>query len=425
MITTEPFVLTDDTTGPMPRIKAFQAIRPPARLASQVASVPYDIVNRAEAAALAEGNPHSFLHVIRPDIDLPPDTNPYDDSIYGTAAANLAKLMESGALAKEPEEKLFLYRQTMDGQSQVGLVCCSHVDDYENNRILKHEKTRKAKEDDRTRHIIELNAHAGPVFLTYRDVQLVNELVETEISNPPEVDFIAPDGVQHSVWSVQNVDSFVAAIGDVPCTYVADGHHRAASAWRAAQQRKEQNEHHTGSEEYNWFLTVLFPASQLKILAYNRVVKDLNGLDVRQLLERLRERHDVEATTDTNPASPGSCCLFVGSDWYRVRVPSDQIDTSDPVGSLDVALLEDRILRPILGIQDVRTDPRIDFVGGIRGTRELERLVDSGNWACAFSMYPTSIEQLLAVADAGAIMPPKSTWFEPKLRSGLFVHMLD
>lgn len=409
----------------MPRIKAFKAIRPPAELAESVASVPYDVVNRSEAAALAEGNPNSFLHVIRPDIDLPTDVGAYDDAVYDTAAANLKKLIDNGALVRDEDECVFLYRQIMNGQPQVGLVCCSHVEDYENNLILKHEKTRPAKEDDRTRHVMTLNAHAGPVFLTYRDVAAVNTIVNETVDSDPLYDFTAPDGVQHTVWRVPSADAIVAAMTDVPHFYVADGHHRAASAWRAGSSRKADNPSHTGNEEYNWFLTVLFPASQLKILAYNRVVRDLNGLSPAEFVDKLAEVGTVTTTSNPVPDSAGSFCVYVDGQWHHVAVSADKIDSSDPINSLDVALLENHVLTPVLGITDVRTDARIDFVGGIRGTRELEKLVGSGEWACAISMYPTSIEQLMAVSDAGEVMPPKSTWFEPKLRSGLFVHELD
>lgn len=409
----------------MPRIKAFQAIRPPAELAESVASVPYDVVNREEAAALAEGNPHSFLHVIRPDIDLAANVGAYEDVVYETAGANLKRLMGGGALVRDDSDSVFLYRQIMNGQPQIGLVCCSHVDDYENNLILKHEKTRPAKEDDRTRHVTTLNAHAGPVFLTYRDVPAVNDMVAAAVSAAPLYDFTAPDGVQHTVWKVDATEEIVAAVSEVSHFYVADGHHRAASAWRAAAHRKADNPGHTGDEEYNWFLTVLFPASQLKILAYNRVVKDLHGLDAAGLLAALAKTCEVSTTSNPVPEKPGSFCLFVDGQWHLVSVREDNIDAKDPINSLDVALLENLVLNPILGITDVRTDARIDFVGGIRGTDELEKLVNSGDWACAFSMYPTSIEQLMAVSDAGEVMPPKSTWFEPKLRSGLFVHQLD
>ena len=286
----------------MPKIKPFRAIRPPQDLAEQVASVPYDVVNRAEARQLAESNNNSFLHVIRPDIDLPDETDPYDDSIYATAAKNLGKLLDCGALVRDTNERLFLYRQVMDGKSQVGVVCCSHVDDYENNRILKHEKTRPAKEDDRTRHVLELNAHAGPVFLTYRNNPSIDEMVDAIVSKPSEVDFTAPDGVQHSVWSIAETATLVAFLSEVPFFYVADGHHRAASAWRAAKSHREKNANHTGEEEYNWFLTVLFPANQLNILAYNRVVADLHGHGALDFLDRLKESHEVQATNDPFPS---------------------------------------------------------------------------------------------------------------------------
>lgn len=410
----------------MPRIKAFKALRPPAELAEQVASVPYDVVNRAEAAAMADGNPHSFLHVIRPDIDLPEEIKAYDDAVYRTAAANLGLLISNGALVRDEDDCVFLYRQTMDGKSQVGLVCCSHVDDYQNNLILKHEKTRPAKEDDRTRHVTTLNAHSGPVFLTYRDTDAVNALAEVATGEAPLYDFTASDGVQHTVWRVDTPAELVAAMTDVPFFYVADGHHRAASAWRAAEKRKQDNPDHTADEEYNWFLTVLFPSSQLRILSYNRIVRDLNGHSVPDFMGELSKVGNVTAvgSEEAVPATAGSFCVYVNGQWHRVQIAESSIDASDPIRSLDVALLEDRVLQPILGIEDVRTDARIDFVGGIRGTGQLETLVDSGDWSCAFSMYPTSIDQLMAVSDAGEVMPPKSTWFEPKLRSGLFVHEL-
>jgi uncharacterized protein (DUF1015 family) len=408
----------------MPRVKAFHALRPPVELAEQVASVPYDVVNRSEAAELARGNPHSFLHVVRPDIDLPAETAAYDEVVYATAKLNLERLIAEGTLQSDDAECIFLYRQIMNGQSQVGLVCCSHVDDYENNLILKHEKTRPAKEDDRTRHLLTLNAHTGPVFLTYRDSPDVSALVEVAVKDDPLYDFTAPDGIQHTVWRISQPAAYIEALSASPYFYVADGHHRAASAWRAATERKNQNRNHTGNEEYNWFLTVLFPASELRILAYNRIVRDLNGHSAAEIRESLAAIGELSPTSDAVPSAAGSFCIYLNGQWYTFTIPADSIDSSDPIASLDVALLEDRVLRPILGIQDVRTDPRIDFVGGIRGTGELKRLVDSGEWACAFSMYPTSIEQLMSVADAGQVMPPKSTWFEPKLRSGLFVHEL-
>ncbi|TWU02684.1 DUF1015 domain-containing protein [Stieleria varia] len=409
----------------MPRIKPFRALRPTPELAAAVASVPYDVVNREEAAALAEGNANSFLHVVRPDIDLPADTNPYADEIYAKAAENLQSFIADNVLQQDDSESVFLYRQIMNGKSQVGVVCCCHVDDYENNLILKHEFTRPAKEDDRTRHVMTLNANAGPVFLTYRDDEKLNAVVDSAITADPIYDFTAVDGVQHTVWKIDACDQYVNALTAVPAFYVADGHHRAASAWRAGKARREANPNHTGDEEYNWFLTVLFPANQLNILAYNRIIKDLNGQTPDQIRQRLSEVGTLEKTDHPVPPSAGSFCIYLDGAWSLLTVPADSIDQTDAINCLDVAILEQRVIRPIFGIDDVRTDPRIDFVGGIRGNKELEKHVDSGNWAFAVSMYPTSIAQLMAVSDAGEVMPPKSTWFEPKLRSGLLVHLLD
>lgn len=409
----------------MPRVKAFRAVRPHDHNAAKVASVPYDVVNREEAVELAAGNDQSFLHVVRPDIDLPSGTDPYSDEIYAKAAENLQRFLSENVLQQDNEESVFLYRQIMDGTSQVGVVCCCHVDDYENNLILKHEFTRPAKEDDRTRHVTTLNAHAGPVFLTYRDDDIVNELVTLAVKQDPVYDFTSPDGVQHTVWQVSEAAPYITAISNVPAFYVADGHHRAASAWRAGKARREANPSHTGEEEYNWFLTVLFPSSQLNILAYNRVIKDLNGKSPEDIRAALAEVGTLEPTDNPVPESAGSFCVYLDGAWYLLTVPADSIDHSDPINSLDVAILEQRVIKPIFGIDDVRTDPRIDFVGGIRGTDELEKRVGSGECAFAVSMYPTSINQLMAVSDAGEVMPPKSTWFEPKLRSGLLTHLLD
>ena len=409
----------------MPRIQPFKAIRPARAHAEAVASVPYDVVNRAEAAALADGNPNSFLHVIRPDIDVPAGTNPYAEEVYAAGRANLDRLLTEGVLQQDSDSCLYAYRQIMNGVPQTGLVCCCHIDDYADDLIRKHEKTRPAKEDDRTRHVTTLNAHAGPVFLSYRNDETVDALVNTAAQTQPLYDFVAEDGVQHTVWRITETGPYIAAMSSVPLFYVADGHHRSASAWRAGTERREANPRHTGSEEYNWFLSVLFPANQLNILAYNRIIQDLNGLSADDLRNKLSEVGLLEKTDTPVPAAAGSFCVYVDGSWYRLTVPTESSHKSDAVGSLDVAILEDRILRPILGIDDVRTDKRIDFVGGIRGTEELERLVDSGEWACAVSMYPTSMEQLMAVSDANQIMPPKSTWFEPKLRSGLLVHSLD
>jgi len=407
------------------RFKAFRALRPRPELAARVAAVPYDVVSRTEAAALADGNPDSFLHVGRADIDLPADTDPYDPRVYAAAKAALDRLVVAGALVRDAEPGLFLYRQVMDGRAQTGVVGCVHVDDYERDVIRKHEKTRKDKEDDRTRHVLTLHAHAEPVFLTYRPRAELDRIAAAATAKPPLYDFTAPDGVRHTVWRVPNARPWLDTFAAVPVAYVADGHHRSASAWRAGRERRAANPGHTGDEEYNWFPAVLFPSSELRILPYNRLVKDLNGLSPAGFRARLGEVGRVEPTTEPAPPAPGSFCLFFDGRWERLTIDPASIDRRDPVRSLDVSLLQDRVLGPILGITDPRTDKRVDFVGGVRGPAELERRVRSGEMALAVSMYPTTIEQLLVVADAGEIMPPKSTWFEPKLRSGLFVHELD
>jgi uncharacterized protein (DUF1015 family) len=407
------------------RLHPFRALRPPPELAARVAAVPYDVVSREEAAALAEANPHSFLHVGRSDIDLPPDTDPYDPRIYAAARAALDRFVARGTLVRDREPNLFLYRQEMDGRSQTGIVGCVHVDDYEHDVIRKHEKTRKDKEDDRTRHVLTLNAHAEPVFLTYRPVAELDELARTAAGAPPLYDFTAPDGVRHTVWRVVDPDAWVRAFCTVPVAYVADGHHRSASAWHAGRERRAANPQHRGDEEYNWFLAVLFPSNQLRILPYNRLVKDLNGLTPAAFAEQLRSLGRLERTAEPSPSAPASFGLYFDGAWQRLTLDERFIDRADPIGSLDVSLLQDRVLGPILGIGDPRTDKRIDFAGGIRGPGELERRVRSGEMALGVAMYPTTLEQLIAVSDAGAVMPPKSTWFEPKLRSGLFVHELD
>lgn len=410
----------------MPRIKAFQALRPIPELAPQVASVPYDVVNREEAAALAHGNPLSFLHVVRPDIDFPPGKNPHDADVYDKASTNFQKLIGDEVLRQDQEASIFAYRQIMNGHAQTGVVCCCHIDDYENNLILKHEKTRKTKEDDRTHHVLALKANAGPVFLTYRGTEDIDLLVEAATKNAPLYDFVAADGVQHTVWKIEHSQSLVDALSSISVFYIADGHHRAASAWRAGNElRRSAAGGSAEDHECNWFLTVLFPSSQLRILSYNRILKDLNGLPVSEVLEKLDEIGELEQTSNPVPDAPGSFCFFIDHHWWKLTVPPDPLFVKDPIRSLDVSILEHKVLHPIFGIEDVRTDSRIDFVGGIRGTSELEKLCLSGEWAVAISMYPTTLDQLMAVSDAGEIMPPKSTWFEPKLRSGLLVHLLE
>lgn len=409
---------------PMLRIRAFNAIHPQPNRASQVACVPYDVINTAEARQLAQGLPHSFLHVIRSEIDLPATTDPYDQAVYSKAKANLEQFLRSGVLVRDPHPRLFIYRQVMNHKAQLGVVCCCHVDDYVNDVIKKHEKTRQDKEDDRTRHILTLNAHAEPVFLTYRDRRQIDNLVQNDTNDRPLFHFVARDGVTHTVWPVHEAGPYLDAFAEVPCAYIADGHHRSASAARAGMERRNANPKHRGDEEYNWFLAVLFPASHLQILPYNRTVKDLQGLSPADFLERLQTVGGV-SPADGSPDRAGVVCLYANQRWHRLEFDEQTIDRSDPIGSLDVSLLQERVLGPILGVGDPRTDKRIDFVGGIRGPAELERRVNSGEAAVAFSMFPTTIEQLMAVSDAGQIMPPKSTWFEPKLRSGLLIHSLD
>jgi uncharacterized protein (DUF1015 family) len=406
------------------RLSPFAAVRPAPELAERVAAVPYDVVNRAEAAALAEGNPYSFLHVGRSDIDLPADVDPHDSRIYAQARSALDRFQAEGTLIREQAPSLYLYRQIMDGRAQTGVVGCVHIDDYEHDVIRKHEKTRQDKEDDRTRHVLTLQANAEPVFLTYRGRRDIAALSAPILETAPLYDFTAPDGVRHTVWRIPEPAPFLDAFRAVPCAYVADGHHRSASAWRAGRELRNAPAQQRGDGEYNWFLAVLFPAEELRILPYNRVVRDLHGLGPGSVLARLARVGHVTVTDNPVPERPGVVCFFLANEWYRLELDEATIDRSDPIASLDVSLLQDRILGPVLGIGDPRTDKRIDFVGGIRGTEELERRVRSGEMAIAFSLYPTTLEQLMAVSDAGKIMPPKSTWFEPKLRSGLFVHTL-
>jgi uncharacterized protein (DUF1015 family) len=401
------------------RIHPFQGLVPKPELAADVACVPYDVVNAAEAAALAAGKPHSLLHVDRAEIDLPPETDHYSDAVYAKARENLLGLQRAGVLVRESEPCLYVYQQQMGSHVQRGLVAGCHVDDYDAGLIKKHEKTRKDKEDDRTRLIDTISADTGPVFLTYRDDAAVTALVNAKTKEKPLHDFTAPDGIRHTVWRIAGGAEWVKAFGAVPVTYIADGHHRAASAARVARLRRERNAKHTGAEDYNWFLCVLFPASELKILPYNRIVADLNGLSPADFLARVKATFGLEENASATPSAVGRLSMYLGGKWYGLRCPVDP--KADPVGRLDVSVLQDKLLAPLLGIDDPRTSKRIDFVGGIRGTGELVKRVDAEG-GVAFSMFPVTLAQLMDIADAGQIMPPKSTWFEPKLRSGLFIH---
>ena len=409
----------------MLRIKPFAALRPLPNIAAQVSSVPYDIVTTAEARQLAADNPRSFLRVLRPEIDLPVEMDPHDPAVYAAAKQNFQRLLSNGDLVREDEPKLYLYRQVINDHYQIGLVCCCHLDDYNNDIIKKHEKTRPDKEDDRTRHMLAINAQPGPVLMTYRDQPKIDKLVAQDVNNRPLFHFVAPDGVTHTVWTVDDAQPYCDVFAEVEAAYIADGHHRSASAARAAAQRRAANPNHTGHEEYNWFLTVLFPASQLTILPYNRVVTDLAGQSVQQVLKRLAEVGNLSDTQESQPDRSGVFGIYLDGSWRQLTLDEATIDRSDPIQSLDVALLQDRVLEPIFSIGDPRSDQRLDFIGGLNSSQKLVSRVHSGDAAAAFSLFPTTIQQLLSVADAGLVMPPKSTWFEPKLRSGLFIHMLD
>lgn len=406
------------------RLRSFQGLVPAPEHAAAVAAVPYDVVSTEEAYRLGENNPFNLLHVDRAEIDFPADTNPYAPEVYVKAREVFEKLQNERVLVRESALSLYLYRQTMGGHVQTGIVGVCHTDDYENDVIKKHEKTRQDKEDDRTRLVDTLSANTGPIFLTYRGVPVIDKLVnDFRLENDPGHDFTADDGIRHQVWRLPagpSADVEQLFAHHVPEAYVADGHHRAASAYRVSRQRRVSNPEHNGTEDYNWFLCVLFPADELNILPYNRVVKDLNGLDAAAFLESVSQVFRVTLTNDKTPSAPGAACMYLDGKWHKLEWKTDPLAT--PIEQLDVSVLQDRLLAPLLEINDPRSSSRIDFVGGIRGAEELEKLVDCGSNAVAFSLYPVTVEQLMAIADARQIMPPKSTWFEPKLRSGLFIH---
>lgn len=406
-------------------IRPFNALRPEAQRAAQVAAVPYDVVNTEEARALVSGNPWSFLHVSRPEIDLPEGTPIYSDQVYAKALANFEKLTRECPLESEETSSLYLYRLIMGDHKQIGVVACCSVDEYDRDVIRKHERTRRDKEDDRTRHIMVLRAQTGPVFLSYRAQPRIDSLVADALKgNPSLYDFVANDDIRHTIWRVPTYDPLVEAFREVPYLYIADGHHRAASASRARAELRDSGFAFTGNEEYNFFQCVLFPDKQLQILPYNRIVRDLNGLSRDEFLTKVRHRFAVKDSAAPSPAERGQWSMYLDGRWYGLALPDDATRPAGVVDSLDVSILQDRLLDPILGIKDVRTDKRIDFVGGIRGPEELERLVNDGKAAVAFSLHPTTMDDLLRVSDAGEIMPPKSTWFEPKLRDGLLSHQI-
>ena len=405
------------------KIRPFAALRPAdPDLAARIASLPYDVVDTEEARALAAGNPLSFLHVVRSEIDLPPETDPHSAPVYEKAREALGALVASGRLVREDAPALYLYRQTMGGAAQTAVVACCGVDDYASGTILRHEKTRQDKEDDRTCHILATRAHTGQVFLCYEDVAAIDRLVEAETAAAPLFDFTAEDGIGHTVWKVRDPAPLLRAFEAVPRAFIADGHHRSAASFRAGMELRRSAA--APDPESDWFMACLFPASQLRILPYNRCVRDLNGLTPEGFLQAALARgFSAAAIPAPDVALPDhSCAVRLPSGWFRLTWPITDAQAADPVARLDVARLQEDLLAPVLGIGDPRTDPRIFFVGGIRGTAELERAVDAGKAAVAFAMQPTTIGQMMAVAAAGATMPPKSTWFEPKLRSGLLVH---
>jgi len=405
-------------------IRPFRALRPPAERAQAVASVPYDVVNTEEARILAEGNPLSFLHVSRPEIDLPEGTDIHSDAVYRKAVDNFEQLTATCPLEKEAEPSLYLYRLIMGQHEQIGVVAVCSIDEYDNDAIRKHERTRRDKEDDRTRHMLMLRAQTGPVFLTYRTRPEIDEQVAAAITAQPLFDITAEDGVRHTIWKLTDTEALVNSFASVPLLYIADGHHRAASASRARSELREQSFTHTGKEDYNYFLTVIFPDSQVQILAYNRVVRDLNGLSKEQFLDAVKQQFTITENASAEPSERGHWSMYIDGQWYELTLSPTATLPSGTVAMLDVSVLQDRLLDPVLGIKDVRTDKRIDFVGGLRGTKELERLVNEGKAAVAFSLYPTTVAELLMVSDANEIMPPKSTWFEPKLRDGLLIHAI-
>ena len=412
----------------MATIRPLRALRPADALASRVASLPYDVMNTEEAREMASGNPYSFLHVSRAEIDLPIGTDVHAPVVYQKAAENFQAFIANGTLKQDDKPCLYAYAQTMEGRRQIGLVACSSVEDYFNDVIKKHEFTRPEKERDRIEHMEAVKAHVGPIFLTYAPNETVRAVVERVIATVPVNDFTAADDIRHTLWIIDqaaDVDTICTAFQkEIPYTYIADGHHRTASAAKVGKKLQSQNPSHTGSEEYNFFLSVLFPADELAIMDYNRVVKDLNGLTKEGLLSKLSEKFTV-APIDADLAKPAQLhdfAMYLDGAWYRLTALKNSY-TNDPIGILDVSILQDHVLAPLLGITDPRTDTRIDFVGGIRGLKQLARRVDSGEMAVAFAFYPVSLQQLMDIADSGNVMPPKSTWFEPKLRDGLVSHM--
>jgi uncharacterized protein (DUF1015 family) len=404
----------------MATLKPFAALRPKPELVARICELPYDVMSSEEARQMANGNPLSFLHVSKPEIDLPPGTDLYSDAVYAKGKENFTRLIAQGALQHDSQPCFYLYRQIMGGHTQVGLVAAASCEEYLKDIIKKHEFTRPDKEDDRVRHIETLSSQTGPVFLTYRAVAALDEFIAKKIAEKPDVDFTGKDNVRHTSWTVADAEGikFIAEqFAKIPFLYIADGHHRSAAAGRVYQTRK-------GTGHSGQFLTVIFPHNQMQILPYNRVLKDLNGLTAAQLLQTLDAIFVIKPNGAAKPTRKHELGLFLGGQWHTLTFRPQFAATNDPIEKLDVTLLQKFVLDPIFGITDPRTSKQINFVGGIRGTAELEKLVSSGEYACAFSMFPTSIEDLMTIADAGGIMPPKSTWFEPKLRDAMFCHII-
>lgn len=411
-------------------IKPFKGLRPKKELAEQVASPPYDVLNSEEARKMAKNNPYTFLHINKPEIDLPPETDHYDEDVYLQGHANLKKFIHDGILVQDELPAFYVYRQIMGEHSQIGLVAGASVEEYNNDLIKKHELTRADKEEDRVKHVDYLNAQTGPVFLTYKAVPEIDALINAIVARTPENDFTADDGIRHTLWVVSQsgeIKNLQNAFAGLEHLYVADGHHRSAAASRVQAMRRANNPNHTGEEEYNYFLSVIFPDNQMYIMDYNRVVSDLNGMTSAEFLKKVSQNFEISdpQITISKPSQKHHFVMYMGNNWYRLKAKEGSFPENDPVRQLDVSILMENILSPLLGIGDPRKDKRIDFVGGIRGLEELKRRVDSGEMAVAFGLFPTSIRDLMAIADAGKTMPPKSTWFEPKLRSGLVVHLLD
>ncbi len=414
----------------MAKVKPFKGLRPPREMVTEVASRPYDVLNSDEARAESEGNEKSLYHIIKPEIDFEPGTDEHDPKVYGKALANFEAFQRNGWLVQDNEEHYYIYAQTMNGRTQYGFVIAANVDDYMQNRIKKHELTRRDKEEDRMKHVRVNNANIEPVFFAFPDNTELEAIIKSVVSGAPEYDFIAPDGFGHHFWVIdarKTIDRITELFAEIPYLYIADGHHRTAAAALVGNEKAKQNPAHTGNEEYNYFLAVAFPASHLNIIDYNRVVRDLNGLSEEEFLNALNKDFVVEdkGVDEYRPGRLHEFSMYLGGHWYSLVPRDGRYDDSDPIGQLDVTISSDLILRDILGIHDLRSDKRIDFVGGIRGLGELKRRVDSGEMKVALALYPVSMDQLMRIADTGNIMPPKTTWFEPKLRSGLVIHKLD